>query len=170
MRGFLRLAIIIIVIIVAVFAVLYLANVPIMEIAGETIGFADMINFLFFQSPPNLPEADISTNPEMSEWASKLNGSDLGETAGVLNSLGNPLRLCVFRDYIYCQNFVTEGNMIYETSETPERTLYIGYEMAMEINRMNEEGNYEGFNKKMVQAIKKGEVRGITIDDIMKIS
>jgi hypothetical protein len=32
----------------------YLLNIPLMEVAGEPIGFADIVNFFFSQAPQNL--------------------------------------------------------------------------------------------------------------------
>lgn len=162
-------ALLIPVIIAGLFAALYLTNFPLTEVAGEKIGFADLINFLLFQSPPNLPEADPSGNAEISEWFAKVNGSDAGETMGMLQSLGSPLKFCVFSDYSYCEIFGLEGGKIYSTSEASQKTLYVSYELAMELKQRAETDNYDGLQKRLVQAVKSGEMKGLTLNDVMNM-
>lgn len=155
--------------IAAISSILYFLNIPIMEVAGEKIGFADLINFFFFQTPPNLPERGVNNNTEIAEWASKMDGSELGDAARMLAKLGNPIKFCVFKDYNYCQNFKIEGGKIYETSETPQKTVYVSYQLAIELKSMSETQNFQGLEKRLVQAVKSGEIKGLTITDLMSI-
>jgi len=156
-------------VIVGVVAGLYVTNIPLFDVAGEKIGFADLINFLFSQAPPNVPEADIKTNAELAGWVAQMNGSDLGASLGLLSKLGNPIRFCIFKDYSYCQNFRLEGGKIYETSEAPQKTVYVSYELALELKTRAETHNFEGLEKRMVQAVKSGEIKGLTLNDVMGI-
>ncbi len=170
MKGIVMLVLLIPLVIAAVFGGLYVTNFPITEVAGEQIGFADLINFLFSQAPPNVPEADMKTNTELAGWVSQMNGSDLGASLGMLSKLGNPIKFCVFKDYSYCQNFRLEGGKIYETSEAPQKTVYVSYELALELKGRSETGNFTGLDKRLVEGVKSGDIKGLTINDVMGIS
>jgi hypothetical protein len=169
MKGLGFLAILIPLIIVGAIGALYVTNFPITEVGGEKIGFADLINFFFSQAPPNVPEADVKSNPEISQWVSSMNGSELGDSARFISKLGNPIRFCVFKDYSYCQNFMIDGGKIYETSETSKKTVYVSYALALELKTRSETQNFEGFDKMLIQAVKSGDIKGITLDDVMNL-
>jgi hypothetical protein len=164
-----KLVIIIPLIIAGATAVLCFANVPFMWVAGESIGFGDALNFIFGQAPPNLPEADPSNNTEIAAWFTQVNGSEAGEAMGMLQTLGNPLKFCVFKDANYCEIFRIEGGRIYTTSESPQKTLYVSYELAMELKQRAETKNYEGLDKRLVQAVKSGDIKGMTLNDVMNL-
>jgi hypothetical protein len=167
MKGVGVLVLVIPLVILGAIGTLYVTNFPITQVAGETIGFADLINFLLFQGPPGVPEADVSGSPEVAAWFASVNGSDAGETLGMLESLGNPVKVCVFKDYSYCQVFRIEGGKIFAASESPQRTIYVSYELALELKSRAENANYEGLDKRLVQAVKNGELKGLTLNDIM---
>jgi hypothetical protein len=159
----------ILLVILAVLGILYFLNVPITQVAGESIGFADLVNFFFFQQPPNLPEVSAESNAEIAAWVSQMDGNDVGDSARMLATLGNPIRFCVFRDNNYCQNFRLEGGKMFKTEEAAQRTVYVSYALAFQIKQMVETQDLEDLERRLVQGIKKGEVKGLTIDDVMKI-
>jgi hypothetical protein len=169
MKGLALMLVKILMIILAILGILYFINFPITEVAGEKIGFADMLNFLLLQIPPNLPERSVESNAEMTAWASEIDGSDLGVAAGIVSGLGNPVTFCVFKDYSYCQNFRIEGTRIYETNEAAQKKVYISYGLAVELRGMAETGNTENLDKRLMQGVKSGEVKGLTISDVMGI-
>jgi hypothetical protein len=167
MKGVGLLIVKILLIIAAILSILYFLDIPVTEVAGEKIGFADLINFFLVQLPPSLPERDMKNSTDISEWASKIDGSDLGGSAEMLARLGSPIKFCIFRDYNYCQNFRIEGGKIYETSEAPQKTVYVSYRLAMELKTRAETQNFEGMEKRLVQAVKSGEIKGLAITDMM---
>jgi hypothetical protein len=166
MKGLGFLALVIPLIIVGALGFLYVTNFPITEVMGEKIGFADMLNFLFNQAPPNLPEKDMKSDAQLSALVTELTASE-GGSLGALAAIGNPIKFCVFKDYNYCQILKIEGSKITESSETPQRTVYVSYELALELKSRVETQKYEGLEKRMVQAAKSGEIKGLTINDIM---
>lgn len=167
MKGIGMLVLLIPVVIAAVFAGLYVTNFPITEVMGEKIGFADMINFMFNQAPPNLPEKDMKSDAQLSNLLETLTAADAGASLSILTTIGNPIKFCVFKDYNYCQTLKLEGGKLTESSETPQRTVYISYELALELKQRTDSQNYEGLEQRMVQAVKSGEIKGLTINDIM---
>jgi hypothetical protein len=167
MKGVGLLIVKILLIIAAILSILYFLDIPVTEVAGEKIGFADLINFFLVQLPPSLPERDMKNSTGISEWASKIDGSDLGGSAGMLAKLGSPIKFYIFSDYNYCQNFRIEGGKIYETSEAPQKTVYLSYQLAMELKTRAETQNFQGMEKRLVQAIKNGEIKGLSITDVM---
>jgi hypothetical protein len=170
MKGFAPLYILVPVIIAGIFGTLYLTNFPLTEVSGEKIGFADFINFLLFQFPPNVPEADYKSNQEISGWFSTINGSEAGQSLGAIKSLGNTIKVCVFNESSYCDVFKIESGKIYETSDAPQRTIYVSYQFALELKQRAETGNYEGLDRRMVQAIKSGDIKGIMINDVLNMN
>jgi hypothetical protein len=169
MKGLALLLVKVILLILAILSILYFLNIPITEVAGEKIGFADLINFLLFQAPPQLPEKSVESNTEISSWASKMNGSDLGDSAGMLSKLGNPIKFCVFKDYSYCQIYRIESGKMHATTEAAQKTVYISYELAFEIKTRTETQNFQGFESRLVEGIKSGEIKGLTLGDVMSI-
>jgi hypothetical protein len=169
MKGVGALAVIIPLVILGAVGGLYFANIPLMQVAGESIGFGDILNFIFGQAPPDLPEADPSNNAEVAEWFAQVNGSEADEAIGMLQTLGSPVEFCVFKDANYCEVFRIEGGTIYTTSESPQKTLYVSYELAMELKQRAEMKNYEGLEKRLVQAVKSGDIKGLTLTDVMAL-
>jgi len=169
MKGLVLLLVKIMLLITAVCSILYFLNIPVTEIAGERIGFADLANFFFYQTPPQLPEVNVGNNTEIASWAEKMDGSDLGESAEILGRLGNPIRFCIFKDYNYCQNFRIDGGKMYETADAAQKTVYVSYHLALEIKTMAELQNYQDLETILIKGIKKGEIKGLTIGDVMNM-
>jgi|YelNatPaOPRAMG01_1025707.scaffolds.fasta_scaffold142804_1 hypothetical protein len=147
----------------------YLLNIPLMEVAGEPIGFADIVNFFFSQAPQNLQEVKANENEEIGNWFNNINGSEAIE-ADILKKLGSPIKLCVFKDANYCDVFKIEDDKIFFTNEPPKKTLYISYNLSLELKEMAERKNYENVKKRLVQAIKNGEVKGLSLEDVNLLS
>jgi hypothetical protein len=169
MKGVMLLVAKIVLLLLAIFSILYFVNVPITSVAGERIGFGDLINFLIFQAPPNLQEASVSSNPEISSWSSQIQNVDLGESAEMIAKIGNPIRFCVYSDYNYCQNFKIAYGKMTETTEVPQKTVYVSYGLAIQIRTLADKEDFAGLQKLLVQSIKIGDIKGLTIGDIMNI-
>lgn len=168
MKGIGIMALAIPLIAVAVVGGLYATNLPITEVMGEQIGFADMVNFLFAQAPPNLPEKEMKSEPQLAALATEFTANSASLAS--LSAIGNPLKFCVFKDANYCQTFSFVNGKIAESGEAPKRTVYISYELALELKTRAETQNYEGLEKRMVQALKSGDIKGLTMEDLMSFS
>lgn len=152
-------------IIALIFGGAYITNFPVTEIEGVKIGFADIINFFFKQSPPNLPEKNASEHEEISGWFSEIEGKEADDAMVFFQKLGNPIKVCIFKEANYCEILKVEESKIVKTSETPQKTIYVSYDLIFELKKTNLTA--EKLRQRIIEGVKNGEIRGITLNDIM---
>lgn len=150
----------------------YVVNPTIAEIkvGNETIkiGVRDIVNAVVNQIKPLPTYERIYNDTEILDVAKQFEGKKLPENLkGLIETFGNSASLCFTKENIaYCVNISVVNNTITVNKYPAKRTIYIDYELKDEIIQSIENEDYNQLVKIVIEGIKSGKIRGISIQDL----
>ncbi len=144
-------------------------NVSEIRIGDEVVNitFRDALNMLIPRGPSNIIKEN-STNPEIETIFSYIEGMHIPPEYIKYADRYTPLEICLLYDndwrIAYCRTFIISNYTVIQTSEVPKKTVYISFSVARKVMNISSKDEAIAY---ILDAIKNGDIQGISISDIL---